>query len=1854
MLATIRKYKRPISIFFLFNFIVGALPYRALALTSGPSQPETQQFAPAGMDNMVDPFTGDFSYNIPLMDVGGYPINLNYAAGITQDQEASWVGLGWNLNVGAINRNVRGLPDDFAGDEVETIYNVKPNQTFGLNFSFNPAKLEFWGFKAGLSPSLNLFYNNYNGFGFGMGVRPSIDLPMGSNSDYKIGMGVNVSMSSEEGTTVTPSVGIGPIQDKTKKETGFGAMLSFPYSTREGLKGLSLSTSYSYNNANKSDRDAGNNDIRSGGHDSYMGFAYPTYTPGNKHDLINTNAAVNLSIELTNEGVEQGLVGIGGYYAGQFLKNTSKKSPAYGYMYSGLDGQSDEAMHDFNREKDIGGFNSSTKNLAITSHTYDIFSVSGQGVGGSYRLFRGDVGSVGDPKNIEDNHVGEIGVGFGIGSTPSTKVSVDVKYSHVGTESSRWSNDRIQNFNDPTQAINDELEKVYFRRIGEKAPDTDTNFFLKVQKSTNTFAYNIISNDGILDGSLFDKKKSPNIGEAFLGSSNKRIERRKRSNQFTFITAGEADKKYSLMPIQSHIKNSFSIKTNESSEDKTLSRKDQTFSYNVSSPLIERISKERKSNHITEIRVTDNSGARYHYGIPVYNNYQEEVTFAVKTDNQVRKDIKSKNLVSYQDTEATDGNTSGLDHSFNKVITPAYATSYLLTCILSSDYVDSDDVQGPSDGDLGNYTKFNYVRTSKEFQWRTPYQEGMASFTDGIESKENDDKANYLYGNKEVWYLHSIETRTHVAEFHLSPRKDGRGVKSSRGGISDDPENTLYKLDRVELYAKADKLNAHPEPIKTVHLEYNYSLCHNTPNSTDSIVGNKGKLTLTKVWFSYGLSGKGILNPYVFNYADFDHKNGADVNYDYNLKDYDRWGNYKKQPLSEDPGTTVLGNEAFPYTDQDKKLQDRQSAAYSLTSINTPTGGTILVHYESDDYAYVQNKRAMRMFKIKGFSATSNGTPSNTLFNSPATPAQLNDKMYLYVDLAEGFYARDANHANEILRKEYLDKIDLMYYKAKLNVVHNTNGEESFYEYVPGYTEIEIGSCVAKKSQGSDTYNIAVIKLKADKVKSRIGETSVNPFIKNGWMFAKLNLNRELKGLEDADSGSLLQILGSMISQVDNIIGFISGFVTTMAAKGHSNTIKSDESFVRLNDPDKVKLGGGHRVKAIVMSDNWNSMISTKETSSDGIKEVSYYGQKYDYVTSELSSVLDVNGNKTSRLISSGVAAYEPMIGNDENPFRLPVFSTQKLPLAPSREYYLEEPFGEMFFPGPTVGYSRVVTTPVKITSSNYDVDNLQGNGTGFVEQGFYTAKDFPTITERTGLNHKRDKPNLIFQALKVGTRDIVTCSQGYTVELNDMHGKEWYKKVMPESSSADENVQPISYVEYSYKKDQSGNLSNKVRYIEPKDLSIIQESEKMQLGVDIDVVHDTKYYQSETAGGGLDFNVKGIYPVLPIIGVTVMPTWNYEVIEFKSVVTTKVINRYGVLEKTTAMDNGQSIVTENLAWDKETGEVLLTKVDNEFHDPIWSFNYPGYWVYDEMALAYNNEGKIFKARPDYSVDLFKTKHLKDADELLCETSTGADLGYYDKMMNKIIDRKGKEILGITRIKVIRSGARNVPMTPVGSISCLADPMINNVRLQFSRVLNAGATEFKFVWKAFCNCLNEEEVTNGNPFVIGKRGSLRPWKSWTYLTERYQSNVNNDLDIRHDGYFSDNFVPYWTYSEDGYKSVSGNTKWQNVTQIENYNQVGMEIENKDALGRYSMAQFGYGRNLPTATSNNSMYQESGFDGFEDYDYGDCNDDHFSWRSQNVTITKTESHTGRSSIEIPPKSSKAINKIINPCTPNAGQ
>src|SRR5688572_4729568 len=141
MITRLRKSfaLKVISLFLIITIVTQWIsPLKIYALTSGPSQPEVHGFEPIGTSDMVDLFSGDFTYNIPLLDVDGYPVNLSYHSGISMDQEASWVGLGWSLNPGVVNRSIRGVPDDFSSnDKIIKESNVRPNQTFRVDLGIN-------------------------------------------------------------------------------------------------------------------------------------------------------------------------------------------------------------------------------------------------------------------------------------------------------------------------------------------------------------------------------------------------------------------------------------------------------------------------------------------------------------------------------------------------------------------------------------------------------------------------------------------------------------------------------------------------------------------------------------------------------------------------------------------------------------------------------------------------------------------------------------------------------------------------------------------------------------------------------------------------------------------------------------------------------------------------------------------------------------------------------------------------------------------------------------------------------------------------------------------------------------------------------------------------------------------------------------------------------------------------------------------------------------------------------------------------------------------------------------------------------------------------------------------------------------------------------------------------------------------------------------------------------------------------------------------------------------------------------------------------------------------------------------
>ena len=162
-------------------------PNAAFALTSGPSSPEFSSFEPVATTDMVNLFGGDFTYNLPVINIpgpegSGYALSLSYNSGTSPEEEASWVGYGWSLNPGAVNRQVRGLPDDYANETIKKYNKVRPNwsQTLGRNmgieafsvdvafdesirFNNNVGLSKSWGFSLGYKGMASLGFTRQDG-----------------------------------------------------------------------------------------------------------------------------------------------------------------------------------------------------------------------------------------------------------------------------------------------------------------------------------------------------------------------------------------------------------------------------------------------------------------------------------------------------------------------------------------------------------------------------------------------------------------------------------------------------------------------------------------------------------------------------------------------------------------------------------------------------------------------------------------------------------------------------------------------------------------------------------------------------------------------------------------------------------------------------------------------------------------------------------------------------------------------------------------------------------------------------------------------------------------------------------------------------------------------------------------------------------------------------------------------------------------------------------------------------------------------------------------------------------------------------------------------------------------------------------------------------------------------------------------------------------------------------------------------------------------------------------------------------------------------------------------------------------
>lgn len=1544
----------------------------------GPSMPEVQSFKPHDAADLVDPFTGDFSYNIQLFDVGGYPVNLSYQSGAGLNDEASWVGLGWTLNPGAVNRHVRGLPDDFKGDQIKKELSAKPMETIGFGGELG---LQIFGVETGsvgaegnLNLGLGIRYNNYNGWDVSASLGPELDASAGS---FGLQLGGDLELSSASGADVSGSLSInyslseeaGESASAISSGLSLGGGLGFSYNSRRGMEDV-----YFNGQAIAATRGhvySGHTRFGLAGNFSLMGakdIDVPSFTMPKVSSSVTFKGTLGGEINGTHINGE-----VHGYYnRDNFLQYATRD--AYGYLYT-HESTNSWNLHDAELEKNLP-FQMDRAVLPLTVYAYDLYQVNAQGLSGNFRPFRADQ-PVLSPARASSTASGTSD-GFEIGLGAYAHGGYDYVLNNIQSEENRWEESNAfatalaGTTNDKTLTG----ERVYFKNVGEGNAMANPQGFerlggflpaaVKVENDRTT--------NQLVDAS------GQQITTMNSNTSLLRTNPEPRTLPLTYLNAEEANFAAVTREIEDYHPASlhaFGLRRFHP-ERRIGHRRDSLY---------------RLPHHLSEIRVTQSSGARYIFGLPAYQIVQESVSFNL---GELSPNPET-NLVTYN--PGTDNSVSNQEY-YSRQTTPAYAYGFLLTSILSPDYVDIQ-ADGPSPDDYGTYTRFNYSKQEYPFRWRSPMEENQAFFQEQTLSKADDNIGSYTYGEKEVWYLQSIETRNYIALFYTSDRDDALGVRGENGGLELD--RRLQKLDSILLYTQADFLARGDQalPIKTVYFSYDYSLCQGMPNTVE----NRGKLTLRAVAFSHQRSRKETLSPYRFNYAN---------NPEYGHLNADRWGNYKPNFTESE----ILDNLHFPYAEQGENAANASASAWLLSEIRLPSGGIMRVEYEADDYAYVQDQPATIMAPIAGFSPLA----------SPEIPREAQRPANLGLSLTNPDNLFVFNLPQRRLAPGFpLMRLGASYGNFKINIKNNLK------EWVPCFIPARILNQRLTWESGVFPATPAATTSGWIGFPGRGGVVpgySIHPVRLAAWQKLKYNLPEVGYDTNGKPEGEV-----DFIEALDQFAGVVDELFREGGTYGLFRDRRLAESidggFLRIPAPNGRKFGGGSRVRRLTISDEWGNMLRNPEPGL-----TFSYGQEYFYTTT----------THQGDTISAGVAAYEPLLGGDENALTTPMVNTSEKELhklaADVDELMTMRPIGEAFYPAPQVGYSRVLVRNIT------PPEGSNRTSTGFTIQEFYTAKDFPTITRMTPLQaHRRtpdiSAPNPFYSNLQ----NTATTSQGFSIELNNMHGQPKSEKQYQQDGVL------ISGVEYHYQTGNTGQLDNTVTVYDPA----THTTRRALIGVE----HETVIYHQEVSASSQATNVQFNIMTFPVVGPapTVIPVilanFSESLTRYRSITLTKVIQRTGILLEVVAFERGGSLATRHIVYDALTGQPIVSAIENEYGKQYYNTTLPAHWVaeYAGMGPAFQSERNTYAAlniSGDGSANIpngissgfFPGDEwlLRNTDDL--SSMRKAWLSHRDGNTAYWIDESGDFIPGGQYIgRCLRSGRRNQIAASAASFTGVRHPM---------------------------------------------------------------------------------------------------------------------------------------------------------------------------------------------------------------------
>jgi hypothetical protein len=960
----------------LLTFLLGFISVQNTK-AQGANAPEASGFEPVSATDMVNLSSGDMAYVLPLLEIDGFPVTLSYHAGIPMDMESSWVGLGWNINTGAIARGVVSTPDDWnSGKELKFTYYYYTTEQYTVNVGVGFGKAAevgiglSWGSNKSLSGSVFASVGAISASidtdgNYSVGVSSSIfSKPGGGGSD---GFGGGLSISGNVNKSGI-AVGAGIGGSKNGMNVGLGISVS----------GSGVGGGFSIGAGNNN----GNTGTSAGGGGSIGSFSAADMSVSSSGFYIPINIKIfsfGFGYQKQDISYGKGLnkYGYGSFYQNQSdlynsnlgeIKEDAKDTEFFDYQRRNVYGDIYDQSLPQSEINFIADYKNSIEKINFTFVGYDSYNVNASGISGSLNPL------------IGENSV-LIGEGFEGSDSEDSDKKMKVFY-HNSLERTRRSG--IVPTLSPRKSIKD--NNLFFTFDGQVTNTVNVSGNIKNSTSKT-------SNFSISD---------------FVNKGSTYLSRPKTGSFVEVFTNEQLDNNSSLMLLPSTL-------------------------YRDGSTPLNREGLGYTKEGIGGYKMTTADGKTYHFSQPVYQYEKIEHSYINLAD--IKNDNDKSPLNSTSKRSATPYATHWL---LTAITGPDYIDDgnnfpdkndygYWLR-LDHGQWSNAFAWRTPyASTNLPDVSTNNSILVSRKYRSYSTFNE---------ENIDVVDAGHFLQGRKDLYYLDKIVSKNSIAYFVKDIRKDNLGTdldyyfndtRTDDNSISNSSnptidneiiravENNRYdteyqlRLDKIiiqkrdvdsgvssstgsgidgiqpkteeannryystgifwgELNSESRKHKLHQsnnvidvedfanydysKASKVIKFVHDYELAKGSPNTTHANKDTQGRLTLQQV----KILGRGTVNRatenQLFDYMPpykFTYKRPDEVKFARN----DTPASYGVQKLfnNKDSWGFIEGNENGLSDDNSNRVTLADS--WSLNQIQTPQGSTIDINYEEDDF-YVE------------------------------------------------------------------------------------------------------------------------------------------------------------------------------------------------------------------------------------------------------------------------------------------------------------------------------------------------------------------------------------------------------------------------------------------------------------------------------------------------------------------------------------------------------------------------------------------------------------------------------------------------------------------------------------------------------------------------------------------------------------------------------------------------------------------------------------------------------------------------------------------------------------------------------------